>query len=45
MIELYRDAGLDARLVVVEEAGHGGRKFFSGEHMETVLEFLKRVLH
>ncbi len=40
MISLYRDEGLQARLVTLEEAGHGGKPFFSDKHLQAAIEFL-----
>ncbi|TWU56727.1 Carboxylesterase NlhH [Rubripirellula tenax] len=39
---LYKDAGLDGRLVVLKNAGHGGTAFFRGRHFETAKQFLLR---
>jgi len=40
MVAAYREAGLDASLVVLEGAGHGGGQFFSGEHFKQASDFL-----
>jgi acetyl esterase/lipase len=40
----YAAQGLDARLVVVHGAGHGGAVFFDAEHLRLVTEFLDRHL-
>lgn len=42
MVDLYRQAELPAKLVMLEQAGHGGRAFYSGEHLETAVRFLKK---
>jgi pimeloyl-ACP methyl ester carboxylesterase len=38
--KLYADAGLTAELVIIEGAGHGGRRFYHGEHFEQAKRFL-----
>jgi acetyl esterase/lipase len=38
--KLYADAGLKAELVIIEGAGHGGRRFYHGEHFEQAKRFL-----
>jgi dipeptidyl aminopeptidase/acylaminoacyl peptidase len=38
--KLYEKAGLKARLVILEKAGHGGRQFFTGDHFESARMFL-----
>lgn len=38
--DLYSKAGLKVRLVVLEDAGHGGPSFFTGPHFRTAREFL-----
>jgi len=40
IVELYERAKLPATLVLVDKAAHGGRKFYSGEHLQTALRFL-----
>lgn len=40
IVELYQRAKLPAKLVLLEKAGHGGRQFYSGEHLNTALKFL-----
>ena len=40
MVSLYEKAGLKARLVTLEKAGHGGTLFTSGIHLKTAREFL-----
>lgn len=40
IVELYRSAELPAKLVILEGAGHGGNRFYSGEHLATALKFL-----
>lgn len=44
IVELYRNAELPAELVVLDGAGHGGDRFYSGEHLETALKFLSSEL-
>lgn len=39
--KLYSDAGLKAELVIIENAAHGGKLFFEGEHFEQAARFLK----
>jgi pimeloyl-ACP methyl ester carboxylesterase len=39
--KLYSDAGLKARLVILENAGHGGKSFFQGERFEQARRFLE----
>ncbi len=41
IVEAYQQAGLDARLIMLDGAGHGGGRFFWGEHMQAAIEFLK----
>lgn len=41
IIKLYEDAGANAELVVLPEAGHGGKDFFIGERFEKLIDFLK----
>ena len=38
--KLYADAGLKAELVIIEGAGHGGKRFYHGEHFEQAKRFL-----
>ncbi|WP_229360903.1 alpha/beta hydrolase [Fuerstiella marisgermanici] len=38
--KLYHHTKLDATLVVVDGAGHGGRRFFRGDYFETAVKFL-----
>ncbi|WP_237227831.1 alpha/beta hydrolase [Rubinisphaera sp. JC750] len=40
IVELYHSAELPAQLVILEGAGHGGNRFYSGEHLATALKFL-----
>lgn len=40
--ELYRKAGLQARLVVLDKAGHGGKQFFAGPNLNVTRKFLDR---
>lgn len=42
--KLYGNAGLQAELIVLEQAGHGGKAFFGAEHFETAKRFLKQQL-
>ena len=37
----YSEAGLNVQLVVLENAGHGGKSFFQGEHFEQAVRFLE----
>lgn len=39
--KLYEKAGLKARLVVLDKAGHGGRQFFTGKYFETARMFFE----
>lgn len=40
--QLYADKGLPVNLVVIENAAHGGKKFFTDERFAKALKFLKR---
>ena len=40
IVSLYTDSGLKARLVVLENASHGGQQFFKGKHFKTARTFL-----
>lgn len=40
IVTLYSESGLRARLVTLENAGHGGKQFFTGENFETAMAFL-----
>jgi acetyl esterase/lipase len=40
IVNRYSEVGLDARLVVLKQAGHGGKQFFGGQHAETAKDFL-----
>ena len=40
IVELYKRAKLPAKLVILEKAGHGGRQFYTGTHLQTALDFL-----
>lgn len=42
--ELYKAAGLDVQLVVLDGAGHGGKKFTQGENFDHALHFLNKHL-
>ena len=41
IVDLYHEANLPAKLVILEKAGHGGTKFYTGEHLQTAIDFLK----
>ena len=40
IVALYQQAHLPAKLVVLKNAGHGGRAFYTGEHLQTAVHFL-----
>jgi acetyl esterase/lipase len=40
----YKKLKLDVQLDIVYGAAHGGNEFFSGEHLEKVVAFLKRIM-
>ena len=40
MAERYSSSGLQARLIILEDAGHGGKQFFSDQYFEAAREFL-----
>ncbi|MDB4614282.1 glycerophosphodiester phosphodiesterase family protein [bacterium] len=40
MAKRYSDSGLNAELVVLEQAGHGGKSFFTGDSFQRALRFL-----
>ncbi len=42
IVQRYRAAGLNARLVVLEEAGHGGKEFFRNANFNAAKEFLNQ---
>jgi acetyl esterase/lipase len=42
IVTLYEIAGLEARLVTLENAGHGAKQLFTGQHFETMKAFLDR---
>ncbi|PQO30540.1 alpha/beta hydrolase [Bremerella cremea] len=44
METLYNQLGLSGRLVIVQDAGHGGPKFFTPERIKVVLDFFDRQL-
>lgn len=44
MVEVYRQAGLDATLQVIPGAGHGGRAHFTPARQDLVAKFLTRHL-
>jgi dipeptidyl aminopeptidase/acylaminoacyl peptidase len=41
IIAAYEQAGLNARLITIENAGHGGKEFFVPAKQQLVREFLK----
>lgn len=41
IVEAYQQVGLKAQLILLEGAGHGGGRFFSGEPMQAAIDFLK----
>ncbi|MEM9586659.1 MAG: alpha/beta hydrolase [Planctomycetota bacterium] len=42
IVSRYKENGLEARLITLDKAGHGGKAFFSGLHLSTAIEFLNR---
>ncbi len=40
--KLYADNGLQAELVILDNGKHGGKAFFSGEHLDTASRFLTK---
>lgn len=40
----YKKAGLPIKFHILEGAGHGGKKFYSGENAKRLLEFLKEQM-
>lgn len=42
IVNLYQRAKLPAKLVILKKAGHGGRQFYTGEHLQTALKFLRQ---
>ncbi|QDT04744.1 Carboxylesterase NlhH [Rubripirellula lacrimiformis] len=40
IVSLYQQAGLKAKLVTIQDAGHGGRKFFAPQQIDRVVQFL-----
>lgn len=40
IVNRYKSKGLDAKLVVIDKAGHGGAPFFQGDPYQTLLNFL-----
>ncbi|QDS94368.1 Carboxylesterase NlhH [Roseimaritima multifibrata] len=40
MVQRYKAAGLEAELVVLENAGHGGKAFYRGVHLAEATRFL-----
>src|SRR5690606_11474647 len=42
IVAAYAAAGLPARLMMLDGAGHGAREFFSGPAMQAVIDFLKQ---
>ena len=43
IVDLYRKQDLQAELIVLEGAGHGGSPFFDREQLGKVLQFLKTI--
>ena len=43
-VEAHRAAGLEARLIVLPDSGHGGKEFFESPIREEVVTFLDRIL-
>ncbi len=41
IVEAYQQVGLKAQLILLEGAGHGGGRFFSGQPMQAAIDFLK----
>jgi acetyl esterase/lipase len=39
IVRVYEAAGLNAKLVVLESAGHGGARFFKDEHLARTIQF------
>lgn len=44
MMSVYSEAGLTAKLVVIEGGGHGGSKFYTEQNLEKINAFLKQHL-
>ncbi len=44
LLERYKEAGLNAELIWLKNAGHGGKRFYRDEHFEAALDFLKSHL-
>ncbi|MCA9050344.1 MAG: alpha/beta hydrolase [Planctomycetaceae bacterium] len=44
MVSLYKSAGLEVELVVLDGAGHGGHSFFADQNYAAAEEFLERHL-
>ena len=42
MRDVYSDAGLSIALVLIENAGHGGKQFHNEDNKRTMINFLKR---
>jgi acetyl esterase/lipase len=40
LAKLYAEAGLNVRLVILDKAGHGGKKFFAGPNFDIARKFL-----
>jgi len=44
LLAQYRKARLDAELIWLKDAGHGGKRFYRDEHFESALRFVKTHL-
>ncbi len=44
IVRLYQAAGLSAELIVLESAGHGGKRFFQNEHIARAIRFLDQQI-
>ncbi|QGJ69272.1 Carboxylesterase type B [Planctomycetales bacterium 10988] len=42
ILSLYTEAGLEAKLILIEKAKHGGKVFFDRKHFRAALHFLNR---
>ncbi len=45
IVAVYQQAGLKAKLITIEKAGHGGGKFFDDSNRQVVREFLDKHHH
>jgi acetyl esterase/lipase len=43
IVDVYREHGLDAKLIRVDGGAHGGAKFFTPENLQHALDFLTRT--